>query len=126
MKLVTIHTDGGCEPNPGPGGWAAVLEMGGHVRELSGGSPATTNNRMEMQAAIEALRALPEPSQVEILHRFAISPQRRLRMAQRLEGAWVENRREAAGEEPGFVAATGHFGRGPHHPLALAQGPRRP
>lgn len=67
MKLVTIHTDGGCEPNPGPGGWAAVLEMGGQVRELSGGSPATTNNRMEMQAAIEALRALPEPCQVELL-----------------------------------------------------------
>jgi len=66
MKLVTIHTDGGCEPNPGPGGWAAVLEMGGQVRELSGGSPDTTNNRMEMQAAIEALRALPEPRKVEI------------------------------------------------------------
>jgi ribonuclease HI len=67
MKLVTIHTDGGCEPNPGPGGWAAVLEMNGHVRELSGGSPATTNNRMEMQAAIEALRSLSEPCKVELL-----------------------------------------------------------
>ena len=66
MKLVTIHTDGGCEPNPGPGGWAAVLELDGQVRELSGGSPATTNNRMEMQAAIEALRALSEPCQVEL------------------------------------------------------------
>ncbi len=66
MKLVRIHTDGGCEPNPGPGGWAVVLEMGGHVRELSGGSPDTTNNRMEMQAAIEALRALPEPCRVEL------------------------------------------------------------
>ena len=66
MKLVTIHTDGGCEPNPGPGGWAAVLEMAGSIRELSGGSPATTNNRMEMQAAIEALRALPESSEVEL------------------------------------------------------------
>ncbi len=66
MKHVTIHTDGGCEPNPGPGGWAAVLERNGQVRELSGGSPATTNNRMEMQAAIEALRALPERSRVEL------------------------------------------------------------
>jgi ribonuclease HI len=66
MKLVTIHTDGGCEPNPGPGGWAAVLEMDGIERELSGSSPATTNNRMEMQAAIEALRALTEPCQVEL------------------------------------------------------------
>ncbi len=66
MKHVTIHTDGGCEPNPGPGGWAAVLEMDGHIRELSGGAPATTNNRMEMQAAIEALRVLPERSKVEL------------------------------------------------------------
>lgn len=66
MKLVTIHTDGGCEPNPGPGGWAAVIETGGSVHELSGGSPATTNNRMEMQAAIEGLRALPEPCKVEL------------------------------------------------------------
>ena len=66
MKHVTIHTDGGCEPNPGPGGWAAVLEMDGRIRELSGGAPATTNNRMEMQAAIEALRVLPERSKVEL------------------------------------------------------------
>jgi len=66
MKHVTIHTDGGCEPNPGPGGWAAVLESEGHIRELSGSDPATTNNRMEMQAAIEALRALPGPSRVEL------------------------------------------------------------
>jgi ribonuclease HI len=65
MKLVTIHTDGGCEPNPGPGGWAAVLEVDGQTRELSGGSPTTTNNRMEMQAAIEALRSLAEPSRIE-------------------------------------------------------------
>jgi len=66
MKLVTIHTDGGCEPNPGPGGWAAVLEMDGIERELSGSSPATTNNRMEMQAAIEALRTLTEQCKVEL------------------------------------------------------------
>ena len=66
MKHVTIHTDGGCEPNPGPGGWAAVLELDGGVRELSGGSPATTNNRMEMQAAIEALKALPQRCKVEL------------------------------------------------------------
>jgi ribonuclease HI len=66
LKHVIIHTDGGCEPNPGPGGWAAVLETDGRIRELSGSDPATTNNRMEMQAAIEALRALPEPSRVEL------------------------------------------------------------
>ena len=59
-----IHSDGACEGNPGPGGWAAVLRSGASRRELSGGSPATTNNRMELQAAIEALRALDRPSRV--------------------------------------------------------------
>lgn len=64
MKQVVIHSDGACHGNPGPGGWAAILECGQHRRELSGGAPATTNNRMELQAAIEALRALSEPCQV--------------------------------------------------------------
>lgn len=66
MKPVTIHTDGGCEGNPGPGGWAAVLRHGEHVREISGGEPATTNNRMELRAAIEALNALKQPCEVEL------------------------------------------------------------
>lgn len=65
MKKVVIHSDGGCHGNPGPGGWAAILEYGQHKRELSGGVPATTNNRMELQAAIEALGALKEPCEVE-------------------------------------------------------------
>jgi len=64
LKLVTIHTDGGCEGNPGPGGWAAVLEAGGHRKEISGGEAATTNNRMELQAAIGALTALKQPCEV--------------------------------------------------------------
>lgn len=61
LKAVTIYSDGACDGNPGPGGWAAVLSYGKHTREISGGEPATTNNRMELQAAIEALRALKEP-----------------------------------------------------------------
>jgi ribonuclease HI len=65
MKKVVIHSDGGCHGNPGPGGWAAVLTSGRHSRTLSGGAPATTNNRMELQAAIEALNALKEPCEVE-------------------------------------------------------------
>jgi len=65
MKKVIIHSDGACHGNPGPGGWAASLVYGPHSRELSGGVPATTNNRMELQAAIEALRALKEPCEVE-------------------------------------------------------------
>lgn len=65
MKKVVIHTDGACQGNPGPGGWAAVLECEGRTRELSGGVPVTTNNRMELQAVIEALNALQEPCEIE-------------------------------------------------------------
>jgi ribonuclease HI len=64
---VLIYTDGGCDPNPGPGGWAAVLKYGSHRREVSGGEPATTNNRMELRAAIEGLSALKEPCQAVLL-----------------------------------------------------------
>ena len=67
MKKVVIHTDGGCEGNPGPGGWAAILQYGNRTREISGGEPATTNNRMELQAAIAALRSLKESCEV-VLH----------------------------------------------------------
>jgi ribonuclease HI len=64
---VNIYTDGGCRPNPGPGGWAAVvIEEGRPVRELSGSDPDTTNNRMEIQAAVEGLRSLDGPHRVEI------------------------------------------------------------
>lgn len=65
MKKVTIYSDGGCHGNPGPGGWAAVLAYGKHRREICGGVPATTNNRMELQAAIEALRLLREPCVID-------------------------------------------------------------
>jgi ribonuclease HI len=65
LKKVVIHTDGACQGNPGPGGWAATLECEGHTRELSGGVPVTTNNRMELQAVIEALNVLTEPCEIE-------------------------------------------------------------
>lgn len=61
---VIIYTDGGCDPNPGPGGWAAILLDGKTSRELSGADPQTTNNRMELTAAIQALKALDTPSEV--------------------------------------------------------------
>ena len=57
-KTVTIYTDGACSGNPGPGGWGVILTHGGHRKELSGGEPKTTNNRMELMAAISALEAL--------------------------------------------------------------------
>lgn len=62
---VTIYTDGACLNNPGPGGWAALLISGKHKRELSGAEIKTTNNRMEMTAALQALRALKKPSIVD-------------------------------------------------------------
>ena len=66
MKTVTIYTDGACSGNPGPGGWGAILEYGGIEKELSGGAPDTTNNRMELLGVITALEALKEPCVVEL------------------------------------------------------------
>jgi ribonuclease HI len=65
--LVTIYTDGACKGNPGPGGWGVVLLAGRHRRELSGAEPATTNNRMELRAAIEGLRALNRRCRVTMI-----------------------------------------------------------
>jgi len=66
MKKIIIYTDGACSGNPGPGGYGAVLRYGEHEKEISGGEPATTNQRMEMQAAISALGQLKEPCQVTL------------------------------------------------------------
>ena len=63
---VEIFTDGACKGNPGPGGWGAILRANGRERELSGGEPLTTNNRMELMAAIEALNALKRPCHVQL------------------------------------------------------------
>ena len=63
---VLIYTDGACRGNPGPGGWGAILISGGHRKELYGGDLATTNNRMELMAAIQALEALKKPCKVEL------------------------------------------------------------
>ena len=63
---VVVHTDGACSGNPGPGGWGAILTYGEHEKELTGGEPHTTNNRMELMAAIAALEALKKPSTVEL------------------------------------------------------------
>ena len=63
---VELFTDGACSGNPGPGGWGAILRFNGHEKELSGGAPATTNNRMEMMAVIEGLKALTRPCRVAV------------------------------------------------------------
>ena len=63
---VDAYTDGACKGNPGPGGWGAVLRFGAHVKELHGGEPGTTNNRMELTAVIRALEALTRPCRVRL------------------------------------------------------------
>jgi ribonuclease HI len=66
MKRVEVFTDGACKGNPGPGGWGAVLRYQGHEKSLYGGEPLTTNNRMELMAAIAALAHLKEPCEVDL------------------------------------------------------------
>ncbi len=67
QKFVEIYTDGACSGNPGPGGWGVVMRYGAHEKELSGGEELTTNNRMELTAAIEGLKALKEPCHVKLV-----------------------------------------------------------
>jgi ribonuclease HI len=67
MSKITIHTDGACSGNPGPGGWGALMEWNGSRKELKGGEPDTTNNRMELMAAIRALEALKRDGQDVVL-----------------------------------------------------------
>ena len=66
MQRVSVHTDGACSGNPGPGGWGALLAYDGHEKELSGGEPLTTNNRMELMAAIMALEAMKRPVTIDL------------------------------------------------------------
>jgi len=66
LPAVVIHTDGACSGNPGPGGWGAILEYNGYRKEINGAEPETTNNRMELLAAIRALEALTRPSDVDL------------------------------------------------------------
>ena len=64
--MIDVFTDGACSGNPGPGGWGAILRSGAHEKEIAGGEPLTTNNRMEMTAAIRALQSIKKPSKVTI------------------------------------------------------------
>ena len=66
MKKVSLYTDGACRGNPGKGGWGAILVYGKYEKEMSGGEPLTTNNRMELMAAISGLEALKEPCEVTL------------------------------------------------------------
>jgi len=94
--LVHIYTDGACSRNPGPGGWAAILISGAHRKELSGGEARTTNNRMELMAAIAALEALRRPARVEL---HTDSEYVRNGISQWLAG-WKRNGWRTAAREP--------------------------
>ena len=84
MKRVTLYTDGACSGNPGPGGWGYVLIFREHRREVSGYAPDTTNNRMELTAAIEGLSALKEPCEVDLYTDSSY-------MAHAFTKGWIDN-----------------------------------
>ncbi len=94
--MIEIWTDGGCRPNPGPGGWAAVLRWKDHEKELSGAEPASTNNRMELTAAIAALEAVTRPSRI-VLHTDSEYVRNGIT---RWHHGWVRNNWRNAAKEP--------------------------
>ena len=96
MKNIKIYSDGSSLGNPGPGGWGTVLEFNGHIKELSGGNPNTTNNQMELQGAIEGLKALKEPCKVEIISDSKYVVQA---INEWLTG-WIRNNWRTAGKKP--------------------------
>lgn len=96
MKRVEIYTDGACRINPGPGGWAAILRYGGSEKELSGHEAETTNNRMELTAAIRALEALKEPCSVDLYSDSSY-------LVQAVSKGWL-----ARWQRNGFRTADGH------------------
>ncbi|MFD1425930.1 ribonuclease HI [Kroppenstedtia sanguinis] len=124
MKEVTIYTDGACSGNPGPGGWGAVLIHGEQCKEITGGSRQTTNNRMELTAALEALKNLKQPCQVKICadsaylvncfkQKWYINWERRGWVNSRNEPVenkdlWQELLREVRKHEVEFVKVKGH------------------
>ncbi len=114
-KQVTVYTDGACKGNPGPGGWAAILRYNEFESELVGGEAETTNNRMELTAVIEALRALTEPCAVTIYtdsELIANCAQGRWKRKHNLD-LWVEYDRAKAQHSVRFEWVRGHAG----HPL---------
>lgn len=95
-ERVKIYTDGACSGNPGPGGWGAILLAGGQEKELSGGEALTTNNRMELTAAIRALEALKRPSAVDL---YTDSQYVQLGISQWIKG-WKARGWMTAGRQP--------------------------
>ena len=122
VALVEIWTDGGCRPNPGPGGWAALLRFGERERELSGGEKQTTNNRMELTAARRGAGGADPALHGGAAYRQRISPQRRHPLEHRLGAAQLAQRGGRPGRQHGSVAA--RAGRGEAAPGLVALGAR--
>ena len=116
MSEVEITTDGSCLGNPGPGGWACILRCGQHERVLQGGVADTTNNRMELFAAIEGLRALKRASQVTVLTDSEYV-RRNHRVPSEVEGQRLASLHWKASGESGFVGGTRGVGRLPRGDL---------
>ena len=98
MKEITIYTDGACSGNPGPGGWGAILEYRGVEKELSGGAPETTNNRMELTGVITALSALKEPCAVTLFtdSKYVVDGIEQGWAEKWKANGWMRNRKEKA------------------------------
>ena len=126
LPQVRIFTDGACSGNPGPGGWGAILKFGDVEKELKGGEAHTTNNRMELMAAISALESLKRPCAVDL---FTDSQYVRQGITGWIHG-WKRNgwrtADQKAGQECRTVAAARCRPEAARDPLALGQGPRRP
>jgi len=105
LPAVTIHTDGACSGNPGPGGWGAILKFGDVEKELKGGEAHTTNNRMELMAAISALETLKKTLHRRSLYRQPVCASGYHRLDPRLEEERLAHRRQEAGQECRPVAA---------------------
>ena len=111
---VSIWTDGACSGNPGPGGWGAILRFGAHEKELCGGEALTTNNRMELTAAIEALEALNRPCTVHLHTDSNYLKGGITTWIDCLEAQWLAHRRQEAGQEYRAVAKARCGGRAAH------------
>ena len=125
MKHVEIFTDGACSGNPGPGGWGAILRFNGVTKELSGGEAETTNNRMELMAAISGLSALKRTMPGRTLHRQQLRQGRHQQLDRGLEAERLENSGQEAGEECRTVAGSRRGKETAHGDMALGEGSRR-
>ena len=98
MKKVNLYTDGACSGNPGPGGWGAILECEGHMKELCGGDANTTNNRMELTAVIEGLSALKYPCEVTLISdsKYIIDAITNEWVYKWKENNWMRNKKDKA------------------------------